>query len=84
MDLIIHDEDKRIRDAKGRAGVAHCEIVTPWRYDGGKFRSMKRKTKTRRARAGGGRWLLAAAVALFVLLLLVRMIAFVAGHGHHY
>ncbi len=35
------------------------------------------------AKMRGGNLLIAFAVALFVLLLLLRMIAFVAGHGRH-
>jgi hypothetical protein len=46
---------------------------------------MGRKTKTRKAKTRGGNLLIALAVGLFVLLLLVRMMVFVAGHGrHHY
>jgi len=46
---------------------------------------MKRQAKTRKAKTRGGSLLIAAGVALVVLLLLLRMIAFVAGHGrHHY
>jgi hypothetical protein len=42
---------------------------------------MGRKAKTGNAKWGGGNLLIALAVALFVLLLLLRMIAFVKGHG---
>jgi hypothetical protein len=46
---------------------------------------MKRKGKARYAKPRGGNWLLAIGLALAVLLLLLRMIVFVAGHGrHHY
>jgi len=46
---------------------------------------MKREAKKRDTKARGGSLLVAAGVALVVLLLLLRMIAFVAGHGrHHY
>jgi flagellar basal body-associated protein FliL len=44
---------------------------------------MKRKANSRGAKRRGGNLLIAIAVALFVLLLLLRMIAFVAGHGRH-
>jgi flagellar basal body-associated protein FliL len=42
---------------------------------------MARKIKSRGAKMRGGNLLIALAVALFVLLLLLRMIVFVAGHG---
>jgi hypothetical protein len=45
---------------------------------------MKRKTKLRQDRPRGGNLLLALGVAVVVLLLLLRMIVFVAGHqGQH-
>ncbi|MGB7267410.1 MAG: hypothetical protein WBC92_17975 [Terracidiphilus sp.] len=44
---------------------------------------MKRKAQPRRKKLNSGSLLIVLAVALFVLLLLLRMIAFVAGHGHH-
>ncbi len=45
---------------------------------------MKRKAKPRAEKQNTGGLLIALAVALFVLLLLLRMIAFVAGHGRHH
>jgi len=46
---------------------------------------MKRKAKTKKATARGGNLLLILGVALVVLILLRRMIRYVAGHGrHHY
>jgi flagellar basal body-associated protein FliL len=46
---------------------------------------MKRKANKQKSKTRGGSLLVAAGVALFVLLLLMRMIAFVVGHGrHHY
>ena len=42
---------------------------------------MRRKAKPRTAKLRGGNLLIVFAVALFVLLLFLRMIAFVAGHG---
>jgi hypothetical protein len=42
---------------------------------------MRRKAKPRAAKTRVGNLLIVVAVALFVLLLLLRMIAFVAGHG---
>ncbi|MGA3334824.1 MAG: hypothetical protein ABSC62_11750 [Terracidiphilus sp.] len=46
---------------------------------------MKREAKKPKTKIRGGSLLVAAGVALVVLLLLLRMIAFVAGHGrHHY
>jgi hypothetical protein len=42
---------------------------------------MRRKAKTGKAKNRVGNVLIAFAVALFVFLLLLRMIAFVAGHG---
>lgn len=44
---------------------------------------MKRKAKKPSAEPRAGSMLIAFAVALFVLLLLLRMIAFVAGRGAH-
>jgi succinate dehydrogenase hydrophobic anchor subunit len=44
---------------------------------------MKSKTKRNGERRSGG-WLLALVAALFVVLLLIRMLAFVAGHGRHH
>ncbi len=44
---------------------------------------MKRKAKPRTEKLNRGTVLIAFAVALFVLLLLVRMLVFVAGHGRH-
>jgi hypothetical protein len=41
---------------------------------------MRRKARTGNAKPGGSNLLIALAVALFVLLLLLRMIVFVAGH----
>jgi flagellar basal body-associated protein FliL len=45
---------------------------------------MRRKTNKRGAKARGGTLLIVFVVALFVLLLLLRMIAFFAGHGRHH
>ncbi len=45
---------------------------------------MKRKAKTKRKTARGGTLLVICAVALFVLLLLLRMIAYVAHARHHF
>jgi len=45
---------------------------------------MKRKPKSPKAKLHGGNLLILLAVALFVLLLLLRMIAFVAGHGRRH
>ena len=42
---------------------------------------MRRETKTGKTKNRAGNVLVALAVALFVVLLLLRMIAFVAGHG---
>jgi hypothetical protein len=44
---------------------------------------MKRKTKLRRDRPRVGNLLLALGVAAVVLLLILRMILFVAAHSHH-
>ncbi len=44
---------------------------------------MRRKAKTPKTKFLTGNLLIVLAVALFVLLLLLRMIAFVAGHGRH-
>jgi len=45
---------------------------------------MKRKISTRSAKTRGGNLLLAMGLAVVVLLLLLRMIAFVTGHGRHH
>jgi hypothetical protein len=45
---------------------------------------VKRKAKPRQQKLRISGVLIAFAVALFVLLLLLRMIAFVAGHGRHH
>jgi hypothetical protein len=45
---------------------------------------MKRRAQKRNAKPRGGNWLLTMGLALAVLLLLLRMIAFVAGHGRHH
>ena len=46
---------------------------------------MKRKAKTPKTnKLPAGNLLILLAVALFVLLLVLRMIAFVAGHGRHH
>ncbi|MGA3130020.1 MAG: hypothetical protein ABSD59_04420 [Terracidiphilus sp.] len=45
---------------------------------------MKRKAKTRRAKTRGGNLFVILAVALFVVLLLLRMIAFVAHVRRHF
>ncbi len=46
---------------------------------------MRRKAKQRNAKPHGGNVLLVMGLALILFLLLLRMIAFVAGHGrHHY
>jgi len=45
---------------------------------------MKRRARHRDEKLHSGGVLIAFAVALFVLLLLLRMIAFVAGHGRHH
>lgn len=42
---------------------------------------MRRKTKPRTEKLRNGTLLIAFAVVLFVLLLLLRMLVFVAGHG---
>jgi hypothetical protein len=44
---------------------------------------MKRKAKPHTEKLSKGTLLIAFAVALFVLLLLLRMLVFVAGHGRH-
>jgi hypothetical protein len=44
---------------------------------------MKRKAKSRAERLSRGSLLAAFAVAVFVLILLLRMMVFVAGHGRH-
>jgi len=44
---------------------------------------MARKAKNRDAERSGGNLLLVFIVALFVVLLMIRMLAFVAGHGRH-
>jgi hypothetical protein len=44
---------------------------------------MKRKANQRGKRLGGANLLLVLVAALFVVLLLVRLLAFVAGHGAH-
>ena len=46
--------------------------------------SMKRKAKLHKEKLSSGTVLIAFAVALFVLLLLLRMLVFVAGHGRHH
>jgi len=45
---------------------------------------MKRKAKQRGEKPKTGGMLIAFAVAVFVLLLLLRMIAFVGGHSRHH
>jgi len=45
---------------------------------------MRRKVKRRDAEPSGGNLLLVLIAALFVVLLLIRMLAFVAGHGRHH
>jgi hypothetical protein len=45
---------------------------------------MKRKARTRKTPELGGNLLLVFIAALFVALLLIRMLAFVAGHGRHH
>jgi hypothetical protein len=46
---------------------------------------MKRKAKSKKPAARVGNVLLVLVAALFVVLLLLRMLVFVAGHGrHHY
>ncbi len=45
---------------------------------------MKRRAKPRTEKLNSGGLLIAFAVALFVLLLLLRMMVFVAGHGRHH
>jgi hypothetical protein len=49
---------------------------------------MKRKAKPGRTRSGGAgprkqNWLLTVIVVVAVLVILLRMVVFVAGHGHH-
>jgi hypothetical protein len=44
---------------------------------------MSRKAKTRKAKPHGSNLLIALVVGLFVVLLLVRMIVFIAGHARH-
>ncbi len=44
---------------------------------------MMHKVKSRTAKLNRSNLLIAFAVALFVLLLLLRMLVFVAGHGRH-
>jgi hypothetical protein len=53
-----------------------------WAGLGAEF-AVKRKVKPGADRRNSGNRLIAFAVALFVLLLLLRMIAFFAGHGRH-
>jgi hypothetical protein len=53
-----------------------------WQYEV-RISVMNRKGRTRKTKPRGGNLLIAIAVALFVVLLLLRMIVFVAGHGHH-
>jgi hypothetical protein len=45
---------------------------------------MKRKARQGEEKLQSGSLLIVFAVAFFVLLLLLRMIAFVAGHGRHH
>jgi len=45
---------------------------------------MRGKTKWRDGERRNTGLLLALVAALFVVLLLIRMLMFVAGHGHHY
>jgi hypothetical protein len=44
---------------------------------------MKRKTKWRDEERSGGNLLMVLVAALFVVLLMIRLLAFVAGHGRH-
>jgi len=45
---------------------------------------MKRKARQHEEKLRGGSLLIAFAVAIFVLILLLRMMVFVAGHGRHH
>jgi ferric-dicitrate binding protein FerR (iron transport regulator) len=54
------------------------------RYDEDRLSTMKRKATTRKAKTRGGNLLVILGVALVVLLLLLRMIAFVAHMRRHY
>jgi hypothetical protein len=45
---------------------------------------MKRKPKPQAEKRNSGDLLIVFAVALFVLVLLLRMLVFVAGHGRHH
>ncbi|MFZ1939530.1 MAG: hypothetical protein WBA18_17860 [Terracidiphilus sp.] len=44
---------------------------------------MKRKANWRDEKQSGGNLLLVLVAALFVVLLMIRLLAFVAGHGRH-
>jgi hypothetical protein len=44
---------------------------------------MKRKTKSAAEKSRSGTWLIVAVVLIFVLILLLRMLIFVAPHGRH-
>jgi hypothetical protein len=46
--------------------------------------AMKRNAKSAAAKRRSGTWLILAAVAIFVLILLLRMLIFVAPHGRHH
>lgn len=54
------------------------------RYDEDRLSTMKRKATTRKAKTRGGNLLVILGVALVVLLLLLRMIVFVARMRRHY
>jgi len=45
---------------------------------------MKRKTKSAATKRGSGTWLIVVAVVIFVLILMLRMLIFVAPHGRHH
>lgn len=45
--------------------------------------AMKRKANWRDEKQSGGNLLLVLVAALFVVLLMIRLLAFVAGHGRH-
>jgi hypothetical protein len=78
----------------GNAGEAQrsapiAKSLSAQDYDGVRKPEMKRKTKARNARRGGvgprrGNLFVAVGLALLLLLLLARMIAFVAGHARHH
>jgi len=57
-------------------------VERDWRF--GVELAMKRKAKRRDERPSRGTLLLVLVTALFVVLFMIRLLAFVAGHGAHH